>query len=861
MGKKKQPQSNKKPSLNVELPVITTAALAVVALLIAASAYWSYDLWIAQVEQKRLNQYSQQQAKQRAANINLYIKEQQEQLNRFSERTAILRATRDNNPEMSASLINNLKTAYPQALAFKLLTLDRKEHLNALPPTATDTPASTQTFKPLTFTELDMINRAERQESVPPEALKVGKQWYLHFVASVIDPKKTNAEEASSAADNSDFTASGSTSDNARPNNAPQESTGVIATLLVTLPAQDLFNRISQQDPELGQAQLMRVNAGRPFPIFTTSQGNAGPTATSPVGDSEWLISFTPSAALATHATESPWLLILIHLIVGSALLALVYWFTGKTDPQRLSKGSMAAATQDGQSQPDMNAHLTHTKFQDHDILDLHVSEEDESLLGLTESELAAQKSSRTTEPAAELVELPHEVFRAYDIRGLADTQITPALARQVGQAVASEALAAGDTSLFVARDGRSHSPELCEALVAGILSTGCDVINLGAVPTPLLYFATCELPDSNSGVMVTASHNSAEHNGFKMVINGRTLVDTDVQNIKSRIQTRDVFEGKGTETSQQVIPEYIDRIFSDVALAGDVKLVIDAGNGITGEVAPQLFEELGCEVEALFCDIDGSFPNHDPDPTIEANLQDLIRTVQATEADLGVAFDGDGDRLVLVTPKGQIIWPDRLLMLFAKDIVARNPGADVLFDVKCTRELNSLVSSYGGRPIMWKAGHSNMKTKMQETGALVGGEMSGHIFIKDRWYGFDDGMYAAARLLEIMTLRDQDIDSLFDSFPNLPSTPELKIPVAEAHKFELVEQLVQNGDFQNGKPITIDGLRVDFPKGWGLVRASNTSAALTLRFEAETEEVLVQLQQLFKRELLKIDSSLDIPF
>jgi phosphomannomutase/phosphoglucomutase len=297
------------------------------------------------------------------------------------------------------------------------------------------------------------------------------------------------------------------------------------------------------------------------------------------------------------------------------------------------------------------------------------------------------------------------------------------------------------------------------------------------------------------------------------------------------------------------------------VALAGDVKLVIDAGNGITGEVAPLLFEELGCDVEPLYCNVDGNFPNHDPDPTVEENLSDLIEAVKTSGADLGLALDGDGDRLVIVTPGGQIIWPDRLLMLFAKDIVSRNPGADVLFDVKCTRELNSLVSSYGGRPIMWKTGHSQMKTKMQETGALIGGELSGHIFIKDRWYGFDDGMYACARLLEIMTLRDQDIDSLFDGFPALPSTPELRVPIAEDRKFAVVQELISNGNFQNGKPITLDGLRVDFAKGWGLVRASNTSAALTLRFEAETEAVLEQVQQLFKRELLKIDSELDLPF
>lgn len=859
MGKKKQAVQKKKLSAKTELPVITVAALAVVLILIAASGYWSYDKWITQVEQQRLNQYSQQQARQRAADIEFYVKEQQQQLNHFSERPVILSAARSSmDSDLGSSLINNLKTAYPNALSFKLLTLDRQDHLNPPATTDTDSPTPAPTIKPLTFTELDMINRAEKRETVPPEALKVGNQWYLHFIASVVDPQLTASGVAGSDANDSGGNNTATNVDHTE----ISETAGVVATLLVTLPAQELFQRISRKEPELGQTRLMRDNAGRPVPIYSASQGNAGPALTSPVGKSEWLVSFTPSQILADQAAESPLLLIVIHVIGGGLLLGLVYWLTGKLDPQRLARASMGTTAPDHQVQPDINAHISDPSYQDHDILDLHVSEEDQDLLGLEESQRAAQNAARRApaEPV-EQIELPDEVFRSYDIRGLAQTQITPTLARQVGQAIASEALAAGDTGLFVARDGRSHSPELCEALIEGILSTGCDAINLGAVPTPLLYFATCELAESNSGVMVTASHNSAEYNGFKMVINGHTLADGDVQNIKTRIQTGDVFKGAGIETSQQVIPEYIDRIFSDVALAGDVKLVIDAGNGITGEVAPQLFEELGCEVEPLFCDIDGSFPNHDPDPTIEANLQDLIRTVQSTEADLGVAFDGDGDRLVLVTPKGQIIWPDRLLMLFAKDIVARNPGADVLFDVKCTRELNSLVSSYGGRPIMWKAGHSHMKTKMQETGALVGGEMSGHIFIKDRWYGFDDGMYAAARLLEIMTLRDQDIDSLFDSFPNLPSTPELKIPVAETRKFELVEQLIQDGDFQNGKPITIDGLRVDFSKGWGLVRASNTSAALTLRFEAESEDVLAQLQQLFKRELLKIDSTLDIPF
>lgn len=857
MGKKKPSialplNALKVPSLKMNLPVISVAALGLTLLLVLASGYWSYDQWITQEEQQRLQQYSQLQAEQRAADVQRYLDEQQQRLDLLASRTALVTGALAADPAMSASLRQSLHSAFPQALAFKLFTPDRQERLKQ--PPADEAPA-TAVPQPLTFTELDMINRAQQGQPVPAEVLRINNRWHLHLVTSIGQGENTADTES-------------------------QSSLPALGTLLVTLPAQELFDRIQAYEPELGQTQLQRDNSGRPLVIYRTSNTrtdsvDAGPAATRPLNDDQWRLSFTPSPQLAARAAENPQPLLLAHLLVGGLLLGLVFWITGKVDPQRQARPSVPAARpRRRSSRAEMNDQVAAAELEEHDILDLYVAEEDRDLLGLHGSDHngsshnnsshnhtahSSTASGNGTTPAA--ISLPDEIFRAYDIRGVAHTQVSTDLARRVGQVVASEAIAAGESSIFVARDGRTHSPELCTALIEGILSTGCHVINLGAVPTPLMNFATFELPGSRSGVMVTASHNPAEYNGFKMVINGRTLVDTDVQRLKQRILDDDVFRGQGSESSQPVVPQYIDRILSDVALAGSVKLVIDAGNGITGEVAPLLFEELGCEVETLFCDIDGRFPNHDPDPTIEANLQDLIRTVQATGADLGVSFDGDGDRLVLVTPSGQIIWPDRLLMLFAKDIVARNPGADVLFDVKCTRELNSLVSSYGGRPIMWKAGHSNMKSKMQETGALVGGEMSGHIFIKDRWYGFDDGMYAAARLLEIMTLRDQDIDSLFASFPSLPSTPEIKIPVSEERKFELVDTLIQHGDFQNGKPITIDGLRVDFSKGWGLVRASNTSAALTLRFEAETEEILAQLQQLFKTELLKIDSSLDIPF
>ncbi len=479
--------------------------------------------------------------------------------------------------------------------------------------------------------------------------------------------------------------------------------------------------------------------------------------------------------------------------------------------------------------------------------------DEDKDILGLGNSQ---GKTALLREE-----DVPREVFRSYDIRGLVPEQITADFAMKLGQAIGSEAIDRGEHAIVVARDGRSHSDGLATALIKGILKTGCDVINIGLVPTPLLYFASFHFEDTSSGVMVTASHNPKQYNGFKVVLNNQALADESVLGLRTRMLTQRYHQGLGQEQQRDIIAAYIDRIFSDVALAGNLSLVVDAGNAVPGLVAPRLFEELGCDVIPLFCDLDGEFPNHDPDPTDANNLRALIAKVKETNADMGVAFDGDGDRLVVVTPKGDIIWPDRMLMLFARDILARQPGADVLFDVKCSRQLNQVISSYGGRPIMWKTGHSPMKAKMLETGAPIGGEYSGHIFIKDRWYGFDDGLYAMARLLEIITLRDQGIDEIFASFPPMVSTPELKIASSEQGKFVLVEKLRAQGDFSGGAITDIDGLRIDFPKGWGLVRASNTSPALTLRFEAESQESLAKIQALFKRELLKIDSSLALPF
>nr|WP_322853354.1 phosphomannomutase/phosphoglucomutase [Marinobacter sp. X15-166B] len=379
-------------------------------------------------------------------------------------------------------------------------------------------------------------------------------------------------------------------------------------------------------------------------------------------------------------------------------------------------------------------------------------------------------------------------------------------------------------------------------------------------MPTPVLYFSTHHL-DTGSGVMVTGSHNPANYNGLKMMLGGETLSGDAIQQLLQRIQAQDFVSGQGNLSDADVRRAYLDRIVGDIAVATSLKVVVDAGNGIAGELGPILMEELGCEVVPLFCEVDGDFPNHHPDPGKPENLDALIAKVQSEQADLGLAFDGDGDRLGVVTNSGQIIWPDRLLMLFARDVVSRNPGADVIYDVKCSRRLAGVISEAGGRPIMWKTGHSLMKAKMRETGALLAGEMSGHVFFQERWYGFDDGLYTAARLLEILGIEDRRSDEVFADFPDDISTPELTVEVTEATKFGLVNALMTHGEFGEGNVTTIDGVRVDYPDGWGLCRASNTTPVLVLRFEAETADALERIKTVFRTELNKVAPDVVVGF
>jgi len=440
-------------------------------------------------------------------------------------------------------------------------------------------------------------------------------------------------------------------------------------------------------------------------------------------------------------------------------------------------------------------------------------------------------------------------VFKAYDIRGIVGKTIDESFAEHLGRAFGTEALAAGERAVAVGRDGRLSGPGLAAALVRGLVSTGLDVVDLGAVTTPMLYYvaATRGEHGCNSGIQVTGSHNPKDYNGFKMVLGGRAIYGEDIQRLKRRIEAEDYARGPGRSATMDILAEYTERIVSDCKLARPMKIVVDSGNGIPGASAPGILKALGCEVIDLYSKVDGDFPNHHPDPSKPENLADLIKVVHATGAELGLAFDGDGDRLGVVTAGGNIIYPDRQVMLFARDILARRPGAEIIFDVKCSQRLPEAIRAAGGVPVLWKTGHSLIKAKLKESGAPFAGEMSGHLFFSERWYGFDDAMYTAARLLEILS-READPSAFLDALPTSFSTPELNVPCAEGENHRVVAELLARAAdgrlaLAGGDVGTVDGLRIDFADGFGLIRASNTTPVLVLRFEGHTAEALERIQ------------------
>ena len=765
----------------------------------------------------------------------------------------------DNDPDLKRSLERSL--------------LHRAGAIDAFISPAGQTAQDHNRDAPINFAALDLLRRAESDTQPQPEALQVGQRWLLYSAA-----KLSGAKSAGS--------------------------------LLIAYDAAAIFKGLPvfsntplhvtlQQQFRDAPLQTLYSQGSMPRKSISYSFATQHPN---------WTLVINVPSNLAIQSTLSMTLLLAAGLAFLFILGALYYlhitvqrllradahtlsqtmqdWAQGKSiKPLLLNMAALqpfaanlthrvqaSTAKQRKNNKPNANpshassaelaqknglseSHPSDSVLQplDTDILDIDILETDLDVFGLNQTTPVSQETTAAADVSS-------GIFRAYDIRGIVGQTLTTDAAYWIGRAVGSESIAHGEFGVVVGRDGRLSGPDMAQALIQGLLDCGCNVTDLGMVPTPVLYFATNVL-EARSGVMVTGSHNPPDYNGFKIVIAGDTLANERITALHTRILKDDLSHGLGNLTSVEMLDTYLEHIRNDIALAKPLRVVVDCGNGVGGVIGPRLLEALGCTVIPLYCEVDGTFPNHHPDPGKPENLVDLIARVKSEQADIGIAFDGDADRLGVVTNSGKIIYADRLMMLFAKDVVSRNPGADVIFDVKCTRRLSALISGYGGRPIMWKTGHSLIKAKMKETGALLAGEMSGHIFFKERWFGFDDGIYSAARLLEIISLDSRTVDQVFSAFPVSHSTPEITVEVTDENKFAIIERLQREANWGDASLTTLDGVRADYPKGWGLVRASNTTPMLVLRFEGDSPEDLAQIQALFREQILALEPDINLPF
>ena len=585
-----------------------------------------------------------------------------------------------------------------------------------------------------------------------------------------------------------------------------------------------------QQSPGVAPQAIMTLGSGTQPPVRAPIPNIPGWQASVRLPDRAAAEHAAPGLALA--ATLIPWLLASAVLVVwGRLLLRRGVTRTPPPDPATLPSGVrrtavITARELDPAAPPPPPA---------------------QDLPAPAPQPASTVAVEATGAPATEPEAFAAVVFRDYDIRGASGDHISPVFANALGKTLGSRVQDRAGRRVAVGRDGRISSPTLCAALIDGLLATGCEVVDVGMVPTPVLYFAAARLQSIDAAVMVTASHNPAGDNGFKIMLGRDVLQGEALQELRRGMLTRDWREGTGIHSSADVRDDYINAVLSDIKTRTPLSVVIDCGNGVAGDIAPRLLEALGCNPIPLYCDIDGTFPQHPPDPTRPANLEDLRKVVAGTGADLGIALDGDGDRLVAVSGSGRIVWPDELLMIFARDILPSHSGADVVFDVKSTRRLTNLVNGYGGRAVMYRTGHSHIRAKVAELKAPLGGEFSGHIFFGDRWFGFDDALYAAARLIEILSRREQSLDSVLAAFETSVATAEIRLPVSEADKFALIERIRAAATFDDAEINAIDGLRVEFAAGWGLIRASNTESAVSMRFEANDAQQLGAIQQRFR--------------
>ena len=604
-----------------------------------------------------------------------------------------------------------------------------------------------------------------------------------------------------------------------------------------------------------------------------------------------WFLTFIPADTrpqLATAAIVTPWLIALFGTLIT---LFIITWLQKREIDynQLMLLNYVRHLYRKGENEwPKFNIKVFHDlgKAMEHlanskgigqtseDTQTTVQQDREKQQIELTQSVAKASTTNKTTghssapipqvmveEVDQHKVEVSQNIFRAYDIRGTVNTDLTAEVAEQLGLSLGSELQIRGEDKIFLAWDGRLSSPELANALQQGLLNSGCNVINIGSVTTGSLYYACHEL-DTHNGIIVTGSHNGADINGFKIVIDRQTLSKEQLMALYHRIQRHDYRSGQGQVTEQNINETYLDRIQGDIQLSRPLKVVLDAANGIAGPIGLQLLKTMGLDVIPLNCDVDGNFPNHQPDPSDPANLAALQAAVTENKADIGIAYDGDGDRIAVVDEQGNIILPDRILMYLAKDIISRQPGCDVIYDIKSSRRLNSLITQFGGRPTMWKTGHSLMKAKMTELNAVLGGELSGHIYFRDRWYGFDDSLYASARLLELISHQFEPVSQVFTEFPDDVSTAEITINSDDQSKFTIIQKLASEPSLQQGARVsTIDGIRSDFSDGWGLVRASNTSPKLTLRFAGHDQAALQRIQQLYREALQQHAPELQLPF
>lgn len=790
-------------------------ALALIVVLLCFAYLLAYDL--PTHNRQHLDQLSGAVAAQQARTVDEFVAQLQARLASAANNPTLLEKL--NTPDTDLRPLQaELQYEFPEAASLRVIAL------GALGIAGVDT---TQAGLRNNI-EVDMLRRVSGGASSQPEAYQVDKQWLISFVQPV---KGSDGKFAAGA-------------------------------LLATVPAKYVEQLLTRSLADRGAAALQQKVGTKMAVIAQAGNGDESDLQQSaPSTVPQWQLQFTPASTWLAPARQSPLPLIALLVVSAAAILGGLFVIAG--DFRRALERNLLAVVNSGQTLDLPGFAELRQQLQRRLSAAPKPKAEPEPAAAAVEetAEATAAETAQLVEELEEMpLQMPDTIFRAYDIRGIAAHQLTDEIVYQIGLAIGSEAVERGQQEMIVARDGRASSEAIAEALTRGLRDSGRNVIDIGLVPTPVLYFAAQQL-GTQSGVVVTGSHNPPEYNGMKIVIGGKTLSGGAIAALKARIQERRYSRGKGSYRVEQIDDRYIDYIVNDVAIAQPLKLVIDAGNGATSLIAPRLFQELGCEVIPLYCEIDPRFPHHQPDPSVAENLADLVDAVREKGADVGIAFDGDGDRVGIVSASGEVLPADRLLMLLAQDVVSRNPGADVIFDVKCSRNLNNVISSYGGRPIMWKSGHSFMKEKMAETGALLGGEFSGHIFFNERWFGFDDGMYAAARLIEILSTTDPNLDAQLALLPSSISTPELKIDVDERAKFDLIEQLAATARFGDGKLTTLDGIRVDFPDGWGLVRASNTTPALTLRFEADDDAALDRIKNLFKDQLRAIDPGLDFGF